>query len=1576
MAQEPQLDRHAMSGKPVTREELLALLRRYRDSEPRRSTGGVSALAGFEFQIRVFLADYVEVLVRSEGLAAGVAAFRHSMEGLSDYTRGHVVVQVKRTLTSSKLAVAGRELARLDRFLETEGHGSSFLYEVVAQRVEGEPDWQTARGLAAVEATQVALRDRFERLLAEGRLLKPRIDPDPWWRLIDAVYGVLDAPFTFAREAVELALRRGAHPEGGIQAAETIAERFADHRRRFAELRSLPGRLLTAAEVTLAAETTREVVVGRIPTLAHLRDGRFASRSARLGDVLKQLDSLEENRARRIDEFLDVFWIDGRSGSGKSVLLLQLVQALILEREERVVWLGDRSGDLESLLERWPRLSDVASLPSFVAIDDLYDPQGREDLDLPNISHLVRERSGIHWPIVLTCGPPEFRERFVQDSRGEGIAVRSWTLPPLSTNETHWVESWFENRTGRHARPAAAARQKQGLMVSLLFELAAAEDLGSFGNRFVSRLEASRLGQALLHPLVLNRLYIWAPFSWLSTEERNRLDRLNEDEDFTFLAAETIRERYLKLSHPHLSDSIYKALRPGPGAASIHARDLAAAYGRCLDGSPTVAQRVLSSVAAGHERIDHLDQEVLAEEMTAAWNARVDVVSEATNPGQLAWTWVSWARWAAREPSVEPGLETSPLRKALDLLLADGSHPQWGILWGLLAEAYPLDRELVEVGRSWVTSSVARRRDRTDWPYVWERTADLAEEGEGRNNLFLEGWAWLFGREDHLNWHHVWRALVHHRGSLPAPLSATAVLSKGWRWLQRSGRLDRPDWSYAWQALADVWADLPAQQVPLDEVQRLAWEWLGGEEQRGRPEWVFVWQKLVDLRRQSPCGRVPLGRLLALGWDWVLEGGRQDQAEWRFMWQKLVDVREDLPRAGISVNRLLVLGWRWIEEKWYEELPEWVYMWQKLVDARRDLPREEIPLDQVFELGWAWLEEPGNEERPEWSFMWQKLVDVRDALPRQEVRVPLLLGRGWSWIRQEGREDVPEWNYVWQRLVDASGELAAPEVSIDQVLMLGWSWLGGDRHRGQPEWNFVWQKLVDAWIELPRERGSLDRLLVLGWDWLREDGRASQPGWSYVWRKLVEVHPRLAEASIPFDPLLRLGWDWLRTPGRGNQLGWTHVWRKLVDFRSKLPEEEDLAEVLGLGWAWLHEEGGRSHPEWNFVLQELIDRASKLPAGLTLDMLLQMSMSWVREEGRQRFPAWTFVWRKLVDARSNLSEAEVADLVGLGWGWLMEDQHRDGAAWTHVWEKLVEARADLADESARERLLAVGWQWLREAGRRNQPDWTFVWQRLVELRADLPEDQIPLADLLEAGSEWLGEARQPRRNRWTVVWQTLVDTYPELPGENERGQLLEMGWDWLQEKKDASHAKWSSIWLKSMAERKTLSEVRAPFDQLEPLGWYWLTKEGAAEQPGWVEVWKTLVDGALGLPDDRSISQLLELGWSWLEVDEHRVRRDWTSAWQKLLDVEPSLPAAVPVHRLLDLGEAWVREEGHWKHPSWPYVWCKLAAARSELGQESALRELVEVGWVRGAAINDGPEITLIDGGPASEAPAPVGRAC
>jgi hypothetical protein len=31
---------------------------------------------------------------------------------------------------------------------------------------------------------------------------------------------------------------------------------------------------------------------------------------------------------------------------------------------------------------------------------------------------------------------------------------------------------------------------------------------------------------------------------------------------------------------------------------------------------------------------------------------------------------------------------------------------------------------------------------------------------------------------------------------------------------------------------------------------------------------------------------------------------------------------------------------------------------------------------------------------------------------------------------------------------------------------------------------------------------------------------------------------------------------------------------------------------------------------------------------------------------------------------------------------------------------------------------------------------------------------------------------------------------------------------------------------------------------------------------------------------------------------------------------------------------------------------------------------------MRGAAINDGPEITLIDGGPASEAPAPVGRAC
>lgn len=59
--------------------ELKSLLERYRQAEPRRSTGGLHALAGFDFQLRVFLADFVEALARSD-VADGKAAFSASLD--------------------------------------------------------------------------------------------------------------------------------------------------------------------------------------------------------------------------------------------------------------------------------------------------------------------------------------------------------------------------------------------------------------------------------------------------------------------------------------------------------------------------------------------------------------------------------------------------------------------------------------------------------------------------------------------------------------------------------------------------------------------------------------------------------------------------------------------------------------------------------------------------------------------------------------------------------------------------------------------------------------------------------------------------------------------------------------------------------------------------------------------------------------------------------------------------------------------------------------------------------------------------------------------------------------------------------------------------------------------------------------------------------------------------------------------------------------------------------------------------------------------------------------------------------
>ncbi len=91
-----------------------------------------------------------------------------------------------------------------------------------------------------------------------------------------------------------------------------------------------------------------------------------------MATALAALDRMVVKREGAAGETLPVFWIEGRSGSRKSVLLLQILRELVEERGWPVLLARrPRRRDLAPLVEKWPRLAP--GFPAVVAVDDLCD---------------------------------------------------------------------------------------------------------------------------------------------------------------------------------------------------------------------------------------------------------------------------------------------------------------------------------------------------------------------------------------------------------------------------------------------------------------------------------------------------------------------------------------------------------------------------------------------------------------------------------------------------------------------------------------------------------------------------------------------------------------------------------------------------------------------------------------------------------------------------------------------------------------------------------------------------------------------------------------------------------------------------------------------------------------------------------------------------------------------------------------------------------------------------------------------------------------------------------------------------
>ncbi|WP_199103892.1 hypothetical protein, partial [Aquitalea sp. ASV11] len=844
-------------------DNITSILSNYEWQEKSRALGGIYALAGFDYQLRLYLADLVESLAgqgRDLDKAGGV--FLEALSDLAKTKDGSLVcIQVKRTLTRETLKNAAAEVVAIDSFLTNHYPGSrgEVKFELVASTGDATLQWSDIPSTHPTYPT-------IQALIQRGRLLSPRIEPDPWWRAIVAAWKQLKDPYGFLRFALERALSRAPTAADAQRIRDDICERFAQAR----HTPDLPGQLLIPADFQLASHPSASLEIGREITLARLRDQQYMPRPHRLDALYPKLIERKDLSQRDLRSEARVFWLSGRSGVGKSVLLLQAVERLV-DDGWRVLWLKGQAELLE------PALKVIADAPAewrpdFIAIDDLYDRDARSRLDLGRLGEFIDERGHQAWPMILTCGPAEFAESFREAATYRGFDLHLETIETIAADEAEEIEAWYRQRTGKGSQrgPAfsQASQEDNGLFVSLAVELAHG-NLEAFAQRFGNRVRLiNGLDEVLRLPLALNRLYLRSPYHWLTDKDREKLATLNSEGDFSLLEAGA-EGQIVRLTHPHLADALYRALRK-PANAEAFTNDLVAVFRRALDERETglVSQllRVFSAFdeELASERLRIVDRTRLARECARIWvseHARL-----ALDADGLADAATSWACWSTTMPCIAEVLGNNLLRKALACLSA--ADKAWSGCWSRLADRYPKHGDLFV----WAAEHLAnpKKISHPNWSLDWEY---CLQHDPCRHSAWHDmGLGWL---QDHFrrpDWHFVWKRLLADQDT--PDWKNDPVLILGLRRLHAES--DGPDWAFVFE---DLYALVAPRSHQAGELAILARAWLAGREDRA--EWSHVWRALLAQREALPEG-LTFGDLLRLGAQWL--AGREDRAEWAHVW--------------------------------------------------------------------------------------------------------------------------------------------------------------------------------------------------------------------------------------------------------------------------------------------------------------------------------------------------------------------------------------------------------------------------------------------------------------------------------------------------------------------------------------------------------------------------------------------------------------------------------------------------------------------------------------------------------------------
>jgi hypothetical protein len=1352
--------------------------------------------------------------------------------------------------------------------------------------------------------------------------------------------------------------------------------------------RNSPGYLWSSEDRPPQTVVTGPVLIGGRVDVGDLRRGYFANRPIFQKITDEAEDWIEKVRDNReAGRKVNLLWIAGRSGTGKSVALLHILAGLHSQENDRtIIWLGN---DVARLPEcsRWarPLLKDGRQV--LIGIDDPFPADREYDLAAIlsatrlELSALQSGEQDFHPPLIICCGPTEQRLGFRQQF-ADLASITTVELPKESADDRAALWDWYQHRTGEK-RSQPYSPEQDVLLVQLFFEWRTGLPIEDFAARFRQRIRQldqnpSRSFERFMDLLfAVNRLYVNYPLQLVTKDHQlpgfeTAFRLLHEEEKHLTIDEETDRTG-IRITHPHLANAIYESSSWYPREPHYEPQrrsHLQTVIQRSIEdcAQPRDKLRVLWAITRlGDPTVDEMVRSRVDPATIAVLLHNITEMLQITFTAVPVYVLPVLVELQVRYPAAQ--FAFSPLQIAADAL---GRQEIDRLGVRLLCHKvlqhrdslYKLDATATTRAVEAIRSMLHERFAWTEWPHIAldyrKTTADetidpliaswIASHPENARTAFFIQDVVSFTQSDAvleaaISW------LKHNHANSSAPYVLRGLLesyreSESLR-LLASAWLDENDqnqvgWTFVWEALARVVQKDTALQ---DDLVAKGKTWLDRNESEQHPSWPGVMALAIRLAPSDIS-------LRQTGWNWLKEVNH-DHGGWTFIWEALErTTRQDWENRA----ELASIGVRWLRENQNgERHGAWSGVLSRLIFM---LPGD---LDLRYS-GWRWMSVTHIGD-PSWIWVW-RAVEWTTREDSWSCRSELL-EKGAKWLIHVPITDRA-WSRIWELIVERPTEVVG---DIVEVCERGRSWLDlYDAESKLPPSN--WPNVLARLISLfPGDAELHER----AWVWLNVSS-IEHGAWPIVWTRLFDS-TRGYNSWLHRSALLSLGRHWFTT----RRTDWdATLWANILS--RLLTGFSTDADLHAMAWNWL-KDAGLNHNAGALVWNALVDATN--PTWPHRDALLQMGQQWLvshrTDYDDSQWPSMVLRLVRMLPADADLREA--------AWCWLDRVRFDHGAGLA-VWMALVDTTKD--DWPPREALLAIGRQWFAvHRTDYSAAEWTNIVSRLV---GTLPVD----VELISHADSWL-EKSSPDHGNWQYLWNRLWKaanddnarrTALTAKADNwfVRGDINRRGWPlvWRQlwaaagadpERQrvlakqadawltcaDPNHAGWKSTWLLLWRAASEDADRRA---SLAGLAYTWLRKvDPGLDNWNWKDVWEILWTSATVQSDRREELSILALKWLntfapnqngwrtvWFELWKNSVsdiaRRSslialacrwlgtvdpnhprWTSVWQVVWDATiDNLPVRLELGERADI---WL-EQNDVTHSGWPIIWQSLWEAAAD----------------------------------------------